>query len=363
MNKKRIFILGAGFSNQVGMPLATELTDLLLEKFIEYNHKEMLEWYDWLKQRIKWLGEHKINIEQVFDLAKFDIEAWRMKQQKKQVGQRISNAQHNAEDIDTWLRWMEYDLGGVIWNKQKESKPEINKIIDFSKNLGEDDVVLTFNYDTLLEESLNNQEKAWYHGFEAESNKGIKILKMHGSINWKISCRENISSNDVLLFHKEEIETNKCVAPAPNGSECKLELFRITDGEVNNFYARRDFPFYQIDYVGISGLGAYKLLHLLPGSWEVWSNAMKALEEAEEIYVIGFSLSHYDSMVRLHFAGAMLSRYEKGNLPEKLILIDPYACKLKTNYQSVFGCKTPITIYQNKAQEINWHKLLKSPEA
>jgi hypothetical protein len=42
MGAKRVFILGAGFSKQAGMPLATEMTNLILEKFREYDLKEMI---------------------------------------------------------------------------------------------------------------------------------------------------------------------------------------------------------------------------------------------------------------------------------------------------------------------------------
>jgi hypothetical protein len=38
---KRIFVLGAGFSKQTGMPLATELTEPLLHRFKECNFEEI----------------------------------------------------------------------------------------------------------------------------------------------------------------------------------------------------------------------------------------------------------------------------------------------------------------------------------
>ncbi len=56
MLSKRVFILGAGFSKQAGMPLATELTPLLRRKFEEYNHEEALAWLASLDERINWLN-------------------------------------------------------------------------------------------------------------------------------------------------------------------------------------------------------------------------------------------------------------------------------------------------------------------
>ncbi len=55
MSTKRVFILGAGFSKQAGMPLATELTGCLLKKSEEYSDQEMLGWFDYFKQRISWI--------------------------------------------------------------------------------------------------------------------------------------------------------------------------------------------------------------------------------------------------------------------------------------------------------------------
>ena len=62
-------------------------------------------------------------------------------------------------------------------------------------------------------------------------------------------------------------------------------------------------------------------------------------------------------MARLHFAGAMCERAKK-NLPTTIVLIDPNACKLKADFQSVFGADTPITPYQQRAEKVDWSELL-----
>ena len=358
MNKRRVFILGAGFSKQVGMPLATELTDLLLERFQQNNIHEMLEWYESLKRRIHWMGDNSINIEQVFDLAHYDIMAWRMKQQQGHISRKISSASIKVEERRDWLNWMERDLSHIIWDKQNKAMPHLKKIMNFSQNLQIDDVILTFNYDTLLEKSLTKKSKKWHYGFNLENGHGVKILKMHGSINWKIANRGETNSNNGLLFRKENLNVTECNTPEPVEPGDKYELALITDDEFDNFIIQNSKIWKEINCVGIAGLGAHKQLHSLPGSWEVWSNAMNALEETDEIYIVGFSLSLFDSMVRLNFAGAMLNRNENGNLPKKIILIDPYACDLKQKYQSVFGSITPITVYQSKAEQIDWNHLL-----
>ena len=52
MAKKRVFILGAGFSKPAGMPLATDLTKCLLNDE-EFDHSsDMVAWVESLRKRI-----------------------------------------------------------------------------------------------------------------------------------------------------------------------------------------------------------------------------------------------------------------------------------------------------------------------
>ena len=365
MQTKRVFILGAGFSKQAGMPLATELTDLILEKFKEYGQTEMLAWFDDLKRRIDWLEKASgkksggVNIEQVFDLAWFDAELWKMEQHLCALGRTCGDTPWQAsEDIEAWLSHMENDLIDAIWDSQKQAQQNLDSISTFSKNLQAEDAVLTFNYDTLLENSLSHRSKAWWYGFAREGGPGTKILKMHGSINWKMAPRDT-SEKDDLLFRKQDINVTKHNAPPPDEVEYKYDLACVTDDKVDRFIGNRDLQWAErYSYVGIAGLGTYKRLHLLPGSGEVWFNAIRALREAQEIYIIGFSLSPFDKMARLHFGGVMCGRAEKNNFPQKVVLIDPKACDLKANFAPIFGPHVPMIVRHQKAEEVQWPELL-----
>ncbi len=116
MNTKRVFILGAGFSKMAGMPLATDLTNDLFEKFREYDQKDALEWLGYLQQRIDWLREGKsksINIEEVFDLAQFDIELWKMRQQLCEVKEWIQHAERRIKERTEKMNNIE------MWSKIK----------------------------------------------------------------------------------------------------------------------------------------------------------------------------------------------------------------------------------------------------
>lgn len=364
MNTKRVFILGAGFSKMAGMPLATDLTNHLGDKFREDDLEDALEWLGNLQQRIEWLGNGKskgINIEEVFELAQFDIELWKMRQQLCQLGRNYGDTSwQNAEGIEAWLRYMEDDLRDIIWEEQKKAK--LDQIKRFSTHLNSDDIVLTFNYDTLLEKSLEQQNKKWYYGFEQEKDTGIKILKMHGSINW-ITARRDQENNFGyrLLFKKTDLNVENHGAEAPDEAEHRSVLLRVPDesiaGRVENRILQSGSKQYEI---AIAGLGRYKPLSKLVGSGEIWNNALRAMHNCEQIYIIGFSLSPFDTMARLHFGGIMMERTEQEKFGLPLItLIDPLASELKSNFESVFGCNASIDIVEKEGEKVDWGFLRK----
>jgi hypothetical protein len=80
--------------------------------------------------------------------------------------------------------------------------------------------------------------------------------------------------------------------------------------------------------------------------------------QSQEIYVIGFSLSPFDTMARLHFAGVMCERAKKQSMPTKVVLIDPSATDRLANFSSVFGRDVRIDLIQKPAEEVDWNGLL-----
>ncbi len=363
MSSKRVFILGAGFSKMAGMPLATDLTNHLGGKFREDNLEDALEWLGCLQQRIEWLGDGKskgINIKEVFDLAQFDIELLKMRQQLCQLGRNCGDTRwQDADGIEAWLEYMEHDLRDVVWEKQK--KATLDAVKRFSNYLNPNDIVLTFNYDTLLEKSLEQQNKKWHYGFEQEKGSGVKILKMHGSINWIMVRRDQKDNFDYpLLFEKTDLNVEYHGAKASNEIEYNYVLLRVPNDKLPNRIENRDLQLGNKQYeIAMAGLGKYKLLSELVGSGEIWNNAIRALRNCEQIYIIGFSLSPFDTMARLHFGGVMMERSKEKKIRLPLItLIDPIAGELKSNFKKVFGCSASIDVIEKKGEEVDWSTLL-----
>jgi len=361
MAARRVFILGAGFSKQAGMPLAADIALLILEQFCNHNRyerEEAIAWSSNIRDRLGWLYRQQngvltsINFEMIFDLARLDIEKWLM---DDQISNRTSaiRVKHCkiAEHIDAWLQELEETLQSVIWQKQREAQLHLEAISNFTKILRPEDTILTFNYDTLVEDSLTTQQKPWSHGFACEQTGGTKILKMHGSINWLIKLKnEHHCLNDGTLLFSEDNRNY------PNRSEF-YELIRIPFDRMGEFVDRATWQetFYEI---GLAPLGMHKPLDYLPGSNEVWFNAKEAIENAEELCVVGFSFSSFDTQARLYFAGVMCERAKHENLPKMITIIDPDADSLLLNFRSVFGHYTPISIYAQYAENVNWCNVL-----
>lgn len=350
------------------MPLATELLPFIESKFKEYDQDDALVWLGWLKQRINWLKKPSssqtggFNIEQIFDLAYFDVMAWRLKHQTSKLGRRAGDVPWQAaEDISAWLSHMEDDLRDVIWDRQKVCQQKAQKISEFVKHLQPDDIVMTFNYDTLLESCLSEQNIDWWYGFELEKKKkGIAIFKMHGSVNWILAPRNKYENFGYALLFKKEDKNRKEANFPSDDIEWDYVLLRVPDTFIATRVENRDLlnsekPY----YLAIGGLGRYKPLDKISGLGEVWVKAMRFLHQAEQIYVVGFSLSPFDNMARLCFAGAMCDRQEKKKPPPGITIVDPCDENPTPKFQSVFGPSAQIKVIKKHAEDVeDWADFL-----
>ena len=208
---KRVFILGAGFSKAAGMPLATDLLDPLCEKLELGDSKDddhaMEGWLDGLRRRLAWLSESdqqtdgfRMNVEEIFHYARFDIEAHCLKQQLSLVGRGDGpgTSWNVAESIKSWLQHLEEALRDVIFKADAEA--DLEPITQWAKTIGDDDSVMTFNYDTLVERALVEVGKTWNHAMPQEDGDGIAVCKLHGSIDWIVAHRaESLQKLDLLF--------------------------------------------------------------------------------------------------------------------------------------------------------------------
>ncbi len=339
---------------QAGLPLATELTEMLARPFREADDADAIAWFDNLVQRISKVNQAgAVSIEEVFHYAQFDVEIWKMKQQLAHVGRLSGETPWSiAEGIGSILSHMEYELVEVILERQEQAK-HLSRIDQFTSHLIDEDVIITFNYDTLVEDSVLRKGKLWNHGLE-KSKDGITVLKMHGSIDWLI-CKRNETDQYTkltLLFRKEDL--NHIDSDAESGEpEYDYELARIKRECLANWIKGRDLQKGPWKGTGLAGLGSYKQLHALPGSAGVWTKAVKSLKQCDEVFIIGFSFSPFDAMVRLAFANMMDGRKK---YPTVYVINPAIGSSYKRTIKGLFG--NQIRWLKKRAEEVDWHEYL-----
>jgi len=92
-----------------------------------------------------------------------------------------------AEDVDKSFKDIRSSALQLLTNllDTRSSDGEGSPLLrDFTKNLREGDVIITFNWDILIERSLWNQKKQFTF-MELDSDK-ISVFKLHGSLNWAL---------------------------------------------------------------------------------------------------------------------------------------------------------------------------------
>ncbi len=165
---------------------------------------------------------------------------------------------------------------------------------------------ITFNYDVCLDLSLyiklkKNGWKMDYGLNEAIEHSSVKLLKLHGSINWVV-CRDcgrvfpldwatylndkkNVPPNEkkvrlnfMDLYHLDKYQFFR-------ESECK----RKCTGMVDNFIPAVVPP-------------SWNKTDLSPEIKNVWRHAADAMASADQFYIIGYSLPETDSFFRMLFA-------------------------------------------------------------
>ena len=147
--KFAIYILGAGFSKPAGLPLATELWHEIRQRGTKMSGSAKHFEYD-LKNYIEY-QKNCNGIELTYEQVKFeDFMAFLDIEHFLGLGGSNTWSSHGNE-----TQVIVKTLIGEILNVRMPNKDNIPKLyIEFAKILKPNDIVLTFNYDILLERSL-----------------------------------------------------------------------------------------------------------------------------------------------------------------------------------------------------------------
>jgi len=305
----RIFIIGAGFSVHAGLPLGEQLFEFVRQsvsrKYSSDNKLERdLDWYLKYRERC----DH-VSCDAPVDYEKFmsylDLEHY--------LGLRGSDTWSDEGNESQLL--IRNGIQEVIYSRTPSTPTD--ECIRFCEGLLPHDVVLTFNYDTLIEETLDFLGKP-YRLFpnrlkeigisssivdsEAEENE-ILISKLHGSIDWYdkssfLKDREHASQYELPWESRHPVfKDGTAVSSSPliDGLSHEDDPLRYVY-RVDDLSQLTETQFWQCSPLILSPSSS-KILYANPLK-PLWRGLQQAGGMNFGLGVVGYSLPPYDEYAR-----------------------------------------------------------------
>ena len=313
----RLFVLGAGFSAPAGLPLGSGL--------LERVRQHVLGTF----RRAGWPGTLEREIEEWASLypgESIDLERVLAYSHRKHHLRLLGSDEYHAHGSRTIVA-ARRAIQRILVEATPVPVPSLYR--DFARRLRPHDVVLTFNYDTLLEKALDSIGKPyslipeWW--LDAGPGDGepryVDLLKLHGSIDWY----DRSYLDDAMRWHAEEghdvPNRDPVFGPAPSvapeslargrtesfGSSILPRVYRVPDHE-------RHFPLKE-------GVGTHVVPFILPPAYDkllghdpildLWENLHRTQDAYSSIVMIGYSIPQYDGYA-YETLGRLLVRYQQG---------------------------------------------------
>jgi hypothetical protein len=283
----KVFILGSGFSASMGLPTLINLF-----------------------QEIMSLREMESEKENVFDALEVLYPNFNKKGEPSSYPpfEEFLSLVSSAKDLPFFpkLKWDKNWrsalrlLTDCLDSKQiaAENSALLN---EFVTNIQNGDVIITFNWDNLIERALFLQDRSV--NFLGIDSKSVTVLKLHGSINWFEPRKGLRLLNPSSVLHL----TNRIVCMP-------------------------DFTYYNAwDVLGQPPLIVPPILSKMVSVSnifnKIWQIAFNSIIKAERVAVIGYSIPNDDLHARCLLRTSWTVRNRKkeaeSELPDKYILVDP----------------------------------------
>jgi len=304
IQQRRLFALGAGFSAAAGIPMTRELLVSSMKRFglecpgifarveamvrtcfelddSSIDYAVLCRSPDTLSQLCTFLHYH--------ELREFGGgERWTRAGSQENLALRF----YLAKEI-------------ALSTPSSENLPAL--YLDFATQLHLGDVVLSFNWDTLLELALGAVGVPY--SYKVEDGR-VTLAKLHGSINWRLGSPD---------------------APSPHWNS-----FRFTENMMDEeLYWTRALvrpeswrhvppPFSEVQpFIILPGFGKALDVRYLA---ELWYRPEFAFQSTHDIFVIGLSLAPDDFIIRSLFLDNLPYEHDYSGVPgRKVAIIDPDA--------------------------------------
>ena len=297
----RLFVLGAGFSVPAGLPLG----NCLLERVRE-DVRGSFQSFDWDGTLEQEIGEWS----SLYPCESIDLERVLAYSHRKHY-LRLLGSDEYFEDGSRSIVAARRAIQRILIQATPRNTPKLYG--DFAQRLCPRDVVLTFNYDTLLEQALDDIGKPYTLTPERwlETNRGgfepkfVNLLKLHGSIDWydryyldTAMCRytkqgHNVPNRDPIFGPDPTVPSESLSRGQTEvgfGDNILPRVFRVPDHTtyfpIEGDVVSRIVPFFLPP--------AYDKLLGYASILDLWENLHRT-QDYSSIVMIGYSMPPYDS--------------------------------------------------------------------
>ena len=219
---KTVFLIGAGCSKCVGLPLVCELGDKIQEKIDTDNKKILSE----IKKNFK--SKTKATIEDYMsEIVDFISILHRRNESGEKKEIKVGELEVSLKDLTNLLEKIKNLIANIIKDKQIDIKIHrkfMRSLFQSRKDRPDSHLPIDFfvlNYDTLLEDALGLEKIKSSDGFNGSAtaywnikhfeDKTVKarVFKMHGSIDWSLLKSDESQITPFRIREKIKIDNKK----------------------------------------------------------------------------------------------------------------------------------------------------------
>jgi hypothetical protein len=365
----RLFIIGAGFSKPAGYPIGTELLSQVREyvrlKFRHYG------WEGPLEQEIQeWCN--------LYPDTPLSLESVIAYSHRKHFLGLIGSEERFSHGSFTVVA-VRQAIQDILTSYSHATIPPL--YIEFVKRLTPYDTVFTFNYDTLLEDSLELIGKPfsltpeWWLIEDDEKeyvSRFVDIIKLHGSIDWYDKNYHEETLGYAAQFGITSPDRDPIFGDGNTIAYESLARGELKDGMGENLCSRIFRIPHHRNHVSTL-VGAYNVVpFLLPPAFDkilghdpirdLWKNMHRTLDSYSDIIVIGYSMPVYDSYA-YEALGQLIFNYQKGGkttyweqrrAPVQIITYSPSKKKVLNNLPFLKPKLTKIWRQGFSLESLNW---------
>jgi SIR2-like domain len=331
---KRTFVLGAGMSVSSGVPAMNGLAKLIFSG--RYNIGKLDDVGHFAAYAFPGLDMNLTDDGQVCAGPNFqlNLEELMTAIDARSVFSDNTGTADPHQQIWNGLYPAICKLIGVCLTDLVEAKPVKPYFVEFARQLGPGDVVITFNYDSLCERACDEAHVLWaYPAFSLESGDllhrlhadRVNIIKLHGSVDW----REGPGPGTPLI--SREKTTLVFAKTVSNPIETLNRAYTDPIDEDVPWLIPPSF-FKSFPVRGLTGA--------------LWLAAYRALINTDKLHVIGYSLPRTDFLARWLLREGVLNNSRTGrNLVETYLEgVEEDAAEIDRNWPLIFGQLTDRVI-------------------